>query len=242
MFDLKGKTALVTGSTQGIGFAIAKLLAENGAKVFVHGRSNMEKCISASSKIKNSVPVVADLEEKGVQDNLYELTGGVDILVLNASVQVYGNIYDASEEDFDRQFSVNVRSSLMLMQKYLPYMKEKGWGRIITVGSVNQYNRHPKLLVYSSTKVAQMKMVETVAKEVAEFGITVNNFAQGLILTPRNENVLKDEEYKKQVMAKIPCGFCGEAEDVAPTVLLLASDEGRYITGTDIVIDGGMHL
>jgi len=242
MFDLKGKTALVTGSTQGIGFAIAKLLAENGAKVFVHGRSNMEKCISASSKIKNSVPVVADLEEKGVQDNLYELTGGVDILVLNASVQVYGNIYDASEEDFDRQFSVNVRSSLMLMQKYLPYMKEKGWGRIITVGSVNQYNRHPKLLVYSSTKVAQMKMVETVAKEVAEFGITVNNVAPGLILTPRNENVLKDEEYKKQVMAKIPCGFGGEAEDVAPTVLLLASDEGRYITGTDIVIDGGMHL
>lgn len=242
MFDLKGKTALVTGSTQGIGFAIAKLLAENGAKVFVHGRSNMEKCISASSKIKNSVPVVADLEEKGVQDKLFELTGGVDILVLNASVQVYGNIYDASEEDFDRQFSVNVRSSLMLMQKYLPYMKEKGWGRIITVGSVNQYNRHPKLLVYSSTKVAQMKMVETVAKEVAEFGITVNNVAPGLILTPRNENVLKDEEYKKQVMEKIPCGFGGEAEDVAPTVLLLASDEGRYITGTDIVIDGGMHL
>ena len=242
MFDLKGKTALVTGSTQGIGFAIAKLLAENGAKVFVHGRSNMEKCISASSKIKNSVPIVADLGEKGVQDKLFELTGRVDILVLNASVQVYGNIYDTSEEDFDRQFSVNVRSSLMLMQKYLPYMKEKGWGRIITVGSVNQYNRHPKLLVYSSTKVAQMKMVETVAKEVAEFGITVNNVAPGLILTPRNENVLKDEEYKKQVMEKIPCGFGGVAEDVAPTVLLLASDEGRYITGTDIVIDGGMHL
>ena len=242
MFDLTGKTALVTGSTQGIGFAIAKLLAERGAKVFIHGGSSMEKCALASSKIENSVPVVANLEEKGVQDKLFELTGGVDILVLNASMQFYGTVYDVNEEDFDRQFGVNVRSTMMLVQKYLPYMKEKGWGRIITVGSVNQYNRHPKLLVYSATKVAQMKYVETVAKEVAGFGITVNNIAPGLILTPRNEEVFKDEEYKKQVMAKIPCGYGGEAEDIAPTVLLLASDEGRYITGTDIVIDGGMHL
>lgn len=242
MFDLKGKTALVTGSSQGIGFAIAKLLQERGAKVFIHGGRDAQKCADASLLIENSIPVMADLSEKDVCDKLYEMTGGVDILVLNASAQVYGGVGEITEEDFERQFSVNVKSSMMLMQKYIPYMKEQGFGRIVTVGSVNQHNQHPRLLLYAATKTAQMKLVQSVAKEVAPYGITVNNIAPGVVLTPRNDAVLSDEEYKKKVMEKIPCGFAGMAEDIAPTVLLLCSNEGRYITGADIIIDGGMHL
>lgn len=242
MFDLTGKTALVTGSTQGIGFAIAKTLAKNGARVFVHGATSMEKCEKASARIENSVPVMADLSESGCAEKLYEQTGDVDILVLNASVQIRGGIDSLSDEDFARQFNTNVRSSMQLAAKHIPYMKNRHYGRIVTIGSVNQYKQNPQLMVYAATKSAQMNFVQTMARELAGFGITVNNIAPGVILTPRNEEVLSDKEYKEKVLSKIPMGYAGTPEDIAPAALLLCSDEGKYITGTDIIVDGGMHL
>lgn len=242
MFDLTGKTALVTGSTQGIGFAIAKTLAKNGARVFVHGATSMEKCEKASARIENSVPVMADLSESGCAEKLYEQTGDVDILVLNASVQIRGGIDSLSDEDFARQFNTNVRSSMKLAAKHIPYMKNRHYGRIVTIGSVNQYKQNPRLMVYAATKSAQMNFVQTMARELAGFGITVNNIAPGVILTPRNEEVLSDKEYKEKVLSKIPMGYAGTPEDIAPAALLLCSDEGKYITGTDIIVDGGMHL
>lgn len=242
MFDLTGKTALVTGSTQGIGFAIAKTLSEYGAKVFVHGATSMEKCEKASSEIENSVPVMANLSESDCAEKLYDKTGDVDILVLNASVQIRGGLESVTEENFATQFNTNVRSSMQLVAKYTPYMKENRFGRIVMIGSVNQYKQNSQLMVYAATKSAQMNFVQTMARELAQFGITVNNIAPGVILTPRNEKALSDEEYKAKIYSKIPCGYAGMAEDIAPTALLLCSDEGRYITGTDIIIDGGMHL
>lgn len=242
MFDLSGKTALVTGSTQGIGFAIAKTLAEHGAKVFVHGATSMEKCEKASKEIKNSVPVMANLSESGCAKKLYEQTGDVDILVLNASVQIRGGLESITDENFASQFNTNVRSTMQLTKKYVPHMKEQCYGRIVMIGSVNQYKQNPQLMVYAATKSAQMNFVQTMARELAEFGITVNNIAPGVILTPRNEQALSDEEYKAKIYSKIPCGYGGTPEDIAPATLLLCSEEGRYITGTDIIIDGGMHL
>ena len=242
MFDLKGKTALVTGSTQGIGFAIAKTLSEYGAKVFVHGASSMEKCQKASEKIENSVPIMANLSESGCAEKLYSLTGDIDILVLNASVQIRGGLDSVTDENFAKQFDTNVRSSMQITAKYVPHMKEQRFGRIVMIGSVNQYKQNPQLMVYAATKSAQMNFVQTMARELAGFGITVNNIAPGVILTPRNEEALSDDEYKAKVYSNIPCGYAGVAEDIAPATLLLCSDEGRYITGTDIIIDGGMHL
>ena len=242
MFDLKGKTALVTGSTQGIGFAVAKTLAEYGAKVFVHGATSMEKCEKASAKIENSVPIMANLSESGCAEKLYEQTGDVDIMVLNASVQIRGGLESVTDENFAKQFDTNVRSSMQITAKYVPHMKKQRFGRIVMIGSVNQYKQNPQLMVYAATKSAQMNFVQTMARELAEFGITVNNIAPGVILTPRNEEALSDEAYKAKVYSNIPCGYAGIAEDIAPTALLLCSNEGRYITGTDIIIDGGMHL
>ena len=121
-------------------------------------------------------------------------------------------------------------------------MKENGWGRIVTIGSVNQYNQHPELTVYGVTKAAQMKMTENIAPQLAPFGVTINNVAPGAIFTPRNEEAFSDKEFKERVEKSIPCGYIGEPEDISPTVLLLCSDEGRYITGADIKIDGGMSL
>lgn len=131
---------------------------------------------------------------------------------------------------------------MQLTAKYIPYMKKQHYGRIITIGSVNQYKQNPQLMVYAATKSAQMNFVQTMARELAGFGITVNNIAPGVILTPRNEEALSDKEYKAKIYSSIPAGFGGTPEDIAPAALLLCSDEGRYITGTDVVIDGGMHL
>ena len=242
MFDLTGKTALVTGSTQGIGFAIAKSLAEHGAKVFVAGASNMEKCKAACQQIPNSVPVCANLLDEEALDALYEATGDVDILVLNASMQ-YKQAWDEfSVEQYETMMDCNVKSSYLLIQKYTPAMKQKGWGRIVTLGSCNQYKQHAELSLYAVTKAAQMKMVQNFAPYLAPFGVTINNVAPGAIATPRNATIVEDDALRAAVEKKIPCGRFGRPEEIAPAVLLLCSEEGAYITGTDIVIDGGLSL
>lgn len=242
MFDLKGKTALVTGSTQGIGFEIAKTLSEYGAKVFVHGAQSMEKCKNASSKIPNSIPVRANILDVAEIDTLYKETGDVDILVLNASIQYKRQWNEFTPEEYDSQMNCNVKSSYLLIKKYADGMKSKGWGRIVTIGSVNQYNQHPELSLYGVTKAAQKKMAENFAPLFASCGITINNVAPGCIETPRNQEALSDEAFKQKVIGSIPCGYVGLAQDISPAVLLLCSEEGRYITGSEIIIDGGMHL
>ncbi len=242
MFDLTGKKALVTGSTQGIGFEIASCLAKMGAHVFIHGATGIEKCKNACKSIPNSSPVQANLLNRDDLDRLYSETGDVDILVLNASMQLKKKWDEYTDEEYDMHMDCNVKSSYILMKKYAPAMKEKKWGRIVTVGSVNQYNNHPQLSIYGASKVAQMKLVESAAKDLAPYGITVNNIAPGAIDTPRNSEALSDTEFKKKVESSIPCGYVGTPEDISPAVLLLCSDEGRYITGSDLKIDGGMSL
>ena len=242
MFNLKGKKALVTGSTQGIGFAIAQTLAEYGATVYVHGATSMEKCLSASKKIAGSIPVCQSLTEKDGADKLYRAVGDVDILVLNASIQYRKAWDEITQEELEAQMQTNFASSLRLIQLCAPQMKENSWGRIVTVGSVQQYKPHKDMLVYAASKAAQMNMVQNLAKQLAPFGITVNNLAPGVIATPRNEAALSDPDYAQKVLSGIPMGYAGKSEDLSGAALLLCSDSGRYITGIDLVVDGGMKL
>lgn len=242
MFDLTGKKALVTGSTQGIGLEIAKTLSRQGAMVFVSGAESMEKCLAACAEIPGSKPVVANLLKTDDIEKMYLETGDIDILVLNASVQYKRKWDDYTEEEYDTQMNLNLKSSYLLIKKYVPGMKKKAWGRIVTIGSVNQYNQHPELSLYGVSKAAQMKLAENIAPSLAPHGITINNVAPGVVNTPRNSQALADEEFRNKVVSSIPCGYIAEPEDISPAVLLLCSDEGRYITGTDIIVDGGMHL
>ena len=242
MFDLTGKRALVTGSTQGIGFEIAKMLAEHGATVYIHGAHNALKCVDAAGKIAGSIPVLANLLFVEEIDALYEKTGGVDILVLNASIQHKRKWDEFTLEEYEEQMNCNVRASYLLMRKYAEGMKARGWGRIVALGSVNQYNQHPELSVYGATKAAQFKLIRNFAPILAPYGITVNNVCPGAVETPRNEDVCSDPQRKAEVIAKIPCGRFGLPSDISPAVLLLCSDEGAYITGSEIVIDGGLSL
>lgn len=243
MFDLHGKTALVTGSTQGIGLAIAKTLHEAGAKVILHGATSAEKCRKAAQAIGADLPfVVKNLSDPDCADVIYKETGDVDILVLNASVQ-YKRLWNAySTEEYDNQLDCNLRSSYLMICKFAEGMKAKGHGRIITIGSVNQYNEHPELSLYGVTKAAQFKLVENIAPSLAPYGVTINNVAPGAIETPRNDEALADPAFRRKVEASIPVGRIGSPDDISPVVLLLASDEGSYITGADIKVDGGMSL
>ncbi len=243
MFDLTGKTALVTGSSQGIGKAIAALLASQGAKVFVHASSSLEKAQKAASEMNGETAcVVGNLANTDEVENLYKQTGDVDILVLNASAQIRNPWDKVTPEEMEMQLGVNVKANYRLIQLYQPKMKKNGWGRIVTIGSVQQRVPHKDMPLYAASKCAVMSLVENLAKQFAPFGITVNNMSPGVIDTPRNSAALSDPEYNKKVMSGIPMGYAGLPEDCAPAVLLLCSDEGRYITGTNLDVDGGMKL
>lgn len=242
MFDLTGKTALVTGSSQGIGLEIAKVLRDAGATVYVHGREVADKLKNAAKYVGTDKIVCADLCNENVAEKLFSKTGGVDILVLNASMQIKKPWDAFMEDDFDKHITCNLKSTYFIIKKYISYMKENKWGRIVTLGSINQYNNHPELLIYGITKAAQYKMVQNIAPYIAPFGITINNVAPGAIDTPRNSEALSNKAFKEKVETSIPAGYIGSSKDIGGAVLLLCSNEGRYITGSEIIIDGGMHL
>ena len=242
MTDFKGKKVLITGSTQGIGLEIAKQFSNCGAVVYINGAVSEEKLNNAVKAVPNSRPALCDLSKPECAETLYKITGDIDILILNASIQYRRAWDEIADEEFDRQMTVNFKSSLKLIQKYVPYMQTQKWGRIVTVGSVQQAKPHKDMLVYAASKAAQHNMVMNLAKQLAPFNITVNNVAPGVIETPRNFEALADEEYAKMVLAGIPCGHTGEAKDCAGIMLLLCSDGGKYITGENIFIDGGMKL
>ncbi len=242
MFDLHGKRALVTGSTQGIGYAIAKALAEAGASVYVHCSADQKKADTVAREIGAVAGIVGDLSDASAPAAMYEKTGDVDILIANASVQYRHAWNEITVQEFDTQVTVNFKSTLLLMQLYAPAMQAKHFGRIITVGSVQQYRPHKDMAVYAATKCAVMSLVTNVGKQLAPDGITVNNLSPGVIATPRNDAALADAAYREKVLAGIPAAFAGESKDCAGAALLLCSEEGRYITGIDLIVDGGMHL
>lgn len=236
------KTALVTGSTQGIGRAIAARLVRDGFRVMVHCSRDLAKAERVRDEIGAHGAVVCDLSDRAQVAALQGQTGDVDVLVLNASVQYKQKWQDITDRELDTQLEVNVISTLHLMQAYYPAMKKKGFGRIITIGSVNQHRRHPELSLYAATKCAVMSLVENIAKEVAPFGVTVNNVSPGAIATPRNAAVFEDAVARAQVEACIPLGRFGTPEECAGIVAFLAGEESAYITGADIKTDGGMSL
>lgn len=233
---------LITGSTQGIGYAIAKAMVKAGHAVIVHCSRDLEKCEKIRAELGAAAAVVCDLSDMEEVEALPKKTGNIDILVLNASVQYRKGILDITDAEFDTQVSVNFKSTYKLIRSYVPYMKEQGFGRIITIGSVQQYKPHPDMAVYAATKCAVMSLVHNFAKQLAPFGVTVNNVSPGVIATPRNEAALADAEYSKKVIAGIPAGFAGVGDDISAAVLMLTSEGGRYITGEDITVDGGMKL
>lgn len=240
------KRALVTGSSRGIGRALALGLAQDGFEITIHCAANMEKAEETKALIEENggraKVVVGDLCDNMSAERIMETVGNVDALILNASLQIAKSWREISYEDYQRQMNCNFFASLQLIQLAVPYMQAASWGRIITIGSVQERKPHPNMLIYSASKAAQTNMVQSLALQLAKDGITVNNIAPGVIYTDRNVEALSNSAYAAQVTATIPVGYYGEPRDCTGIVRLLCSDAGRYITGQSIYVDGGKGL
>jgi len=249
-FSLKNKTALVTGSSRGIGRAILCALAEAGANVIGHGVQASKENLAGIKDLElsgGSVNFVAgDLSipsgGRRVAEEVVGLVGSVDIVILNASHQIRKPWDEITSSDFEQQMRTNLLASLEIIQVLAPAMKAKKWGRIVSIGSVQEVKPHPEMAIYAASKAGQSNLVINLAKQLAPDGITVNNIAPGVIATDRNTEALSDDSYAEKVRTAIPVGIFGEPRDCAGAALLLCSDAGRYITGQSLIIDGGMSL
>lgn len=247
-FGLNGKKALITGSSRGIGKAIALHLARAGAEVAIHYASRSDaaektreeieqfggKCCTIGADLRN--PNCAEIISAAVEKQM----GHVDILVLNASMQYRKPWVEITPEEFEDQVSCNFRASVFLMQKFIPFMQENHWGRVITIGSIHEAKPNPDMLIYAATKTAQSTVARSLAKLVAKDGVTINSLAPGVITTDRNAKSLSNPEWNATVRARVPMGYFGKPDDCAGMVMLLCSEEGKYITGQNIFVDGGM--
>lgn len=241
--EFTGRRVLVTGSGRGIGAAIAKRFAVEGAHTIVHcaqNRTAAEKTAAAIRNAGGSVEIMqADISDEGQLEEMLRGLEKIDVLVLNASMQFRTPWERIGREEFQRQIDCNLYAALRLIQHCVPWMRERHWGRIITIGSVQERKPHPDMLIYSATKAAQSNMVLSLASQLAGDGITVNNVAPGVIYTDRNRAALADEEYARRVRESIPVGFYGTPEDCSGIVVQLAREESRYVTGQNIFVDGG---
>lgn len=246
---LAGKTALVTGSSQGIGEAVALRLAAEGADVVVHFRSHPEGAQSVVERIatlgRRTVAVQADLgrvaeAQRLIADGVARL-GPLDILVNNAGVERHADFWDVSEADYDFVMDVNLKGVFFTTQAFVRHLlAAKRPGKIINTSSVHEELPFPHFTPYSMSKGGLKMMTRTLAIELAPFGVTVNSIAPGAIETPINKKLLSDPEKLRALLGNIPLGRLGAPGDIAGVAAFLASSDADYITGATIVADGGL--
>ena len=246
-FRLAGRTALVTGARREIGRAIALALAELGARLAIHHAGTAEETADADAVVQE-IEAVGGVARAFGQDfaaddagrllaNAVSRWAAIDILVLNASIELPEAYQDISRAHFDRQIAVNLRTPLELLQSLVPPMAERGWGRVLTIGSVQQMRPHPKMMVYAGTKAAQWNWMRNLARQFGGKGVTVNNLAPGAILTARNRDQMAVEG--AALVERIPAGRLGQPNDLCGAAALLCSDAGAYINGVNLYVDGG---
>ncbi|SDR48085.1 SDR family oxidoreductase [Pseudovibrio sp. Tun.PSC04-5.I4] len=248
LFDLTDRTALVTGSSRGIGAAIAHGLAQAGAEVIVHGQSQnaadaRRSAILAEGGIAHAL--CADLSARGAGRQLVQKIedqfGKLDILVINASAQINAELPDVSDEDFDFQLDVNVRSTFEMLQESLPKMAERNWGRVVSIGSINQLRPKEIVTTYAATKAAQHNLVQSQARAYAKYGVLLNSLTPGLIDTDRNKDRKEGDPKGWETYTKSLnwMGRAGTPEEMVGAALFLASDACSFMTGENIVMTGG---
>ena len=238
MFSLKGKVALITGATGGIGIAIAQQMSAAGATVVVTGRNESKLNEFDDSYIK----IVSDVSVDGAADELIKKTidsaGKIDILINNAGITKDTLLMRMTDEQFDDVINTNLRSAFKLCRAAIIPMMKNRFGRIINMASIIGTIGGPGQANYAASKGGIIAMTKSIAAEVASRGITANAIAPGFIQTPMTD-VLPDE-LKKNYLAQIPAGRFGTPNDIAAACVFLASDESSYINGQTLHINGGM--
>ena len=244
MFDLTGKSALVTGASGGIGAAIARALHGQGATVGLSGtreaplnalagelgdRAHVLPCNLSDADAVNALPKQAA-----------EAMGAVDILVNNAGITRDNLFMRMSEAEWAEVLDVNLTSAFRLSKGVMRGMMKARWGRIVNVSSIVGATGNPGQANYAASKAGMVGMAKSLAYEVASRNITVNTVAPGFIATPMTEKLT--DEQKSRIDAQIPAGRMGQAEEIAAAVVYLASAEAAYVTGATIHVNGGMAM
>lgn len=254
---LAGKCALVTGGSQGMGFASAMELAKSGADILLVAR-RAEILVEAGEKIRNAAAVSvktiqADVgEREAIREDIDQAirqAGGVDILVNNAGGPPPGRIVELDEDDWERALRQNIMSVVLLSKTVLPEMMEKRWGRIVNISSTSAKEIIPGMVLSNLARGAVSGFAKTLSHEVGEYGITVNTICPGPTLTNRAKELIearcrKDQVTKEQVIEKIvanvPAKRMAAPEEIGRAVRFLATDEAAYINGATITVDGGL--
>ncbi len=246
---LEGKVALVTGSSQGIGQAIAIRLAQEGADIVIDYRSHPDGAQETLTKVEASgrkgfilkadLGVVSDVRRmiaEGIQH-----FGKLDILVNNAGLEKNASFWEVTEADYDSVVNVNMKGVFFATQAIVQHLMEtKRPGKIINISSVHEELPFPHFTSYCASKGGVKMMMRNLAVELGPLGITINNIAPGAIETPINAKLLNDPEKLSAVINNIPLGRLGQPSDVASLVAFLASPDADYVTGTTLFVDGGL--
>lgn len=257
-FSMTGRRALVTGGSLSIGRAIVMAFADAGADIAIQyseaadaalGHPGAAQDVSAlltASGVRTAL-IAADFGIAGEGRRAVEAAaaalGGVDVLVLCASVQQREAFVEISAEQRERQTRINFHASVEALQAAVPGMKDRGWGRILTIGSVNETRPDAELAIYAALKSAQHNLGLNLARQLAAHGITANNLSPGLVATARNHWRREDAaQWQKIQAAANPMRRAATPEEMAGAALLLCSEAGSFITGADLQATGGGHL
>ncbi|MBD2465126.1 glucose 1-dehydrogenase [Oscillatoria sp. FACHB-1407] len=259
MKGLKGKTALITGASSGIGQAIAIRLAEEGCNIAINYRKSLEgaedtedmamqqacgqveSCGVQSLLVQGDVSNEEDIRE--VMKTVVDKFGGLDILINNAGIQTERASHEVPTDEFDRVIGVNLRGAYLCARETIKqFLMQQRGGVIINISSVHEVIPRPMYVSYSISKGGMGNLTKTLALEYADRGIRVNAIAPGATITPINEAWTEDPAKQAVVESHIPMGRAGTSEEMAAAVAFLASDEAAYITGQTLFIDGGLTL
>jgi NAD(P)-dependent dehydrogenase (short-subunit alcohol dehydrogenase family) len=246
LFDLTGRTALVTGGSRGLGKAMATIFADAGAALAISSRHE-DELQSAAAEIRGKTggrvePVVADMTRREdvqrLADSAMRVMGKIDILVNNAGFNVPQAIDQIRDKDWDQLVELNLTSCMALTRAVVPGMKERRWGRVILISSIMGLGSTPERNAYSATKAALLGLARASALDLGPFNITVNCIAPGPFATEMPMSILRPEQ-QDALAARTALGRWGRPEELAGPALLLASEAGSFVTGSVLVVDGG---
>ena len=245
MFNLDGKKALITGATGGIGSAIARALHSQGAEVILTGtrQSSLDNLVHELSDRVYSI--AADLGDKSSIDSLIKQIGGissdgVDIVINNAGIVRDNLLIRMKDEEWNQVLDINLFAGYKLIQGLMRGMMKRRWGRIIGISSVVGATGNPGQANYAAAKAGMIGFSKALAQEVATRGITVNVIAPGMIRTDMTDNLSADQSAR--LISTIPLGRLGNPDEIAASVIYLASDEASYVTGVTLHVNGGMAM
>uniref|UniRef100_A0AAG5D701 Dehydrogenase/reductase SDR family member 4 n=1 Tax=Anopheles atroparvus TaxID=41427 RepID=A0AAG5D701_ANOAO len=245
---LTGKVAVVTASTEGIGFAIAQRLGQEGAKVVISSRKqqNVDRAVDDLRKAGLEVTgikchVASSDDRKALFDHAAQQFGGIDILVSNAAVNPeVGGVLDCSESAWDKIFDVNVKCSYLLAKEVLPFIRKRKGGSIVFISSIAGFQPFSLLGAYSVSKTALLGLTKAASQELAAENIRVNCIAPGVVQTKFAGALQESDAAREESLSRIPMGRIAQPKEIGGVCAFLVSDDASYITGETIVASGGM--